>query len=251
LTEQTVEAVPHNQSRTLEGLAAETGIPVLRLQAELAQMRGRPRLSIPPAAMVAGVLMAGYAFWLVNHKPPEPVPAPVVAPAPVAPSPDLSGLSPLTAVTYGPDAGPEMVDTGYEPVHAVPEGLSFYASTGGVLWGAGDHRSAVIDKPLSAAEEGALRENVTELLKYVRSEASRRHLPLSPASVGGGTPAYLVSLLSNSYYGSSGSSVQLPPPSKANDEAAERAIKRAAKQLVTQLQENLRQRRQLARMEGP
>ena len=253
LTEQTVEAVPHNQSRTLEGLAAETGIPVLRLQAELARMRGRSRLSIPPAAVAASVLMAGYAFWLINHKAPEPAPATVAtpAPAPAAPSPDLGGLSPLTSVTYGPDAGSEMVDTGYEPLHAVPEGLSFYALVGGVLWGAGDHRAAVIEKPLSAAEEQALRENLTELLKYVRTEATRRHLPLSPPFGVGEKHAYLVSLCSNCYYGSSGTSVQLPPASKADDTAAERAIKRAAKELVEQLQNSLRQRREWQRQDGP
>jgi hypothetical protein len=252
ITEQRVEGVPMHQSRTLEGLAVETGIPYLRLQAELAQMRARPRFSFPPAALAAGVLMAGYAYWIVNHKEPDPVAAPtLVATAPAAPNADLSGLSPLTAVTYGPDVGPEMVDTSFEPSHPVPDGLSFYATTGGVLWGAGDHRAKVIDKPLSAEGEEALLENVGELLRYVRRDAARRHLPLGSPYASNAKESYVVTLQSNSYYGSGGSSVHLPPPGADNDAAAERAIKRAAKGLVTQIQTSIRQWRQSKRDQGP
>jgi hypothetical protein len=247
LTERSVEGVPYHEARTLEGLAVETGIPVGRLQDELTRMR-RPRIHVPPLAVAATLLMGGYAYWLLKPKGAPPAPA-VAAPAPAAVTPDLSGLVPLSSVTYGPDSGPEMADPGFEPSKPMPEGLSVWATSGGVLWGAGDHRAAVIDKKLPPDVEAAVKDDIIELLKYARADAARRHLPLVKGR--DRRDGFPVNLTDACYYGVGGTSASIPPPGKENDQAAERAINRAARELLDRLKERIRQQSEWNRDSGP
>ncbi|RYG25797.1 hypothetical protein EON82_05730 [bacterium] len=252
LAEQTFQGVPHYQARTLEGLAAETGIPVLRLQAELARMRGRPRVSVPPLAIAGVALVGAYGYWVLNRRQPEPQPTvQQTQPAPPSDEPDQEGLTSLDSVTYGPDYGTDKVDPNFQPVHALPEGLSFTASTGGVLWGTGDHRAAVIQQTFSNKEKAALEETVVELMKHVRTEAARRRLPTTKEFDRNHLLGFPVILSSESYYGRAQTSVSIPPPSEKDNDAFDNRARAAAKQLVEQLIQNIRQRREFDRMQGP
>lgn len=251
LAEQSFEGTPHHQARTLEGLAAETGIPVIRLQAELARMRGRPRVSVPPFAIACVALIGGYGYWVLNQRQPEPAPSVQQTEPARVEEPDREGLVSLESVTYGPDFGVEKVDPGFQPLHPLPKGLSFAASTGGVLWGTGDHRATVIQKSFSDEEKADLQKTAMELLRHVRAEAARRHLPMTKEFDRSHLMGFPVILSSQSYYGQSQASVSLPPPGSKDDDASENRIRQAAKQLVDQLIANIRQRLEFDRMQGP
>ncbi len=247
LTEQSVDAVPVGVARTLEGVSLETGIPVARLRETLVQMRREGRFTIPPAAWAGFVALAAFGVWAVRHTPgletvtpAAPVSVPVVKPPVV--EPDLSGTVSLTQVTYGPDGGDLQVDPAFEPTKPLPEGVSISATVGKLLWGSGDHRAKALDHPLSPEDADAVRAAVEELLRYVRRDAARRHLPVDP---------YGVDLGGNSYGGSANARAALPPPGASNDAAAEAAGRHAARDLVERLQSNLRWRETIRRQEGP
>lgn len=255
LTEQSVEAVPFYEARTLEGLALETGFSVARLRSMLAEVRGRKAFTIPPTARAAFVLLALLTAWIVLH----PAPAMVMAPdlsAPVAvSSPDLSGTVSLANVTYGPAAGDYAVVPNFEPRNALPKGLSIVAVVRNVLWGSGDHRAAVIQRPFTSASAETIRANVVELLEYVRDDAGRRKIPTDQYSSGEvvGTPTEqsTVTLYSYTYYYPDIMEVQLPPPDPGHDKAAAQAIERAAKLFAERIQARLKRELDLRGENGP
>lgn len=244
LTEQSVDAIPAGEARTLEGVSLETGIPVARLRETLGQMRREGRFAIPPAAWAAFVALAAFGVWAVRHTPglePAPVSPPVVAPAPApAVEPDYSGTVALTNVTYGPDGGNLKVDPDFEPSHPLPPGVSISATVGDVLWGSGDHRADALTKPLSDGDADVVRKDIEELLEYARQAAARRRLAAGP-----------VNLSVNTYGGVGGSGAKMPPPGKENDARAAAEARKTARAAVEALQEQLRQRAQWQRDEGP
>lgn len=258
LTEQSVEAVPAHEARTLEGLAIETGISVTRLRDGLAEMRKPKRVVVPPAAIAAFIALIGVGYWAIKHTPPmngaaQAQPPSVIAPVtPVVETPvaDLTNTVPLSMVTFGPDAGDIMVDRGFEPTHLPPDGLSVNVQSGKMMWGSGDHRATAIDRPLTPDQEKAAREAIEELLRYVREDAPRRHLG-TPVTTPGAPGSFMVQLGGQSYHGSYGQSVTLPPPGKENDPAAEKAIHSAAKHLIQNIQNQLQQTMRWERESGP
>jgi hypothetical protein len=261
LTEQSVEAVPAHEARTLEGLALETGISVNQLRDGLADLRKPKRFIVPPAAIAAFVALVGVGYWAIVHTPPVDARAPaaesVTAPpvqVPVPVTPDTSGTVPLTNVTFGPDSGNYSVDTGFEPSTPLPEGVSINAQASTIMWGSGDHRAAAFDKPLSPDQEAAVRKAMEELLQYVRADAPRRHVGTpKPGTVTPGAPGgtFAVQIGGMTYHGAYGGSVDLPPPGKEYDAAAARAISKAAKLFVEAMQEQLRQSGRWRRENGP
>lgn len=254
LNEGSVEATAPSDTRTLSGLAVETGIPIDRLQRELDSVRGRrapkPKPWLAPMALLAVTL--GIGGWLWTATLPKPVvEAPPQTPPLMVPASDR-GLVPLTTVTYGPDSGQHRVEPTFQPTASMKPGLSVSAQVGGVLWGAGDHRAEVLREPLNAKEEAELTQTVEELLRHVRNRATKRGIPTEPSGVHGDPetlfegPAYMVNLYMLSYSGSAMSSIPLPPAG-ADDEDFKRLSKVAAKRAVAQLQQQLGFR---ARMRG-
>lgn len=249
LTQQSVEAVPAHEARTLEALALETGIPLANLRVTLAEMRRKGHFTVPLGGWLGFAFLGLFAYWVINHPPPGAAPAmpTVVAPAPVpkAPEVDYSDTTALTNVTYGPDGGAYKVDTGFVPITALPDGISVTAVVGQMLWGSGDHRAKAVDGALKPDEETAVRKNAAELLRYVRSDAARRHLATDGTS---GSPAMLEAY---TYSGTSGASVRLPLPGATRDAEAEAAIRRAVDQFVGAIQQSLRQQAKWRREQGP
>ena len=242
LTEQSVESVPAYESRTLEGLALEMGLPLARLRMVYEELHGRRAFSIPPAAWVGFALLAFYAGWLVSH----PIPGQAVLvepPAATVPMPtvDLRDTVPLSSVTYGPDGGNLSVDPNFEPSTPLPEGLSLSVTAGEILWGAGDHHARALVEPLTPEDERSVEADVVELLKYVRREAARRKVAF---------PGGRATVQAFTYFGSASVDLPLPPPGKG-DAAAANAIRRAAKGLVERIQTQIRSRMQMYQDQGP
>jgi hypothetical protein len=243
LTEYRVDSLAIDVPRTLAGLAANTGIPVSRLQAELDAMRGKkkvPRFWHAAAPLFAIILVAAIAV-AAKPKPSPAAPPPVEVIAPVGAN--LEGLVSLTQVTYGPDNGSQLVDPTFEPSVEMPKGVSAYVTTSNVLWGAGDRLAKALHAPLSSGDEAALRTILSEMLAKERQEATRRKLPLSEnrgdpfLSYPGTGFQTLISI--ESFSGAGGVSLTLPPEGSADDDA-NRIMKRAVDKVVKQLQGNLR-----------
>ena len=242
LTEQSVDSVPAYESRTLEGLALEMGLPLARLRTAYEELHGRKAFSIPPAAWVGFAFLAFYAGWLVSH----PIPGQAVVVEPLAanvplPTVDTADTVPLTSVTYGPDGGNFAVDPGFEPSTPLPEGLSVSVSAGNLLWGAGDHHARAIVEPLTPYVEASVEADVVEMLQYVRREALRRKVVF---------PGGRATVQALTYSGSASVELPLPPPGE-KDAAAANAIRRAAKTLVERIQAQIRSRAEMYRDQGP
>jgi len=258
LTEYRVESIPIDEPRTLAGLSAHTGIPVSRLEAALLQVRGeRTR---PDRRPLIGLALAGALVFAVGVTQSRSQPTPQVASGPAlvtAPEPtasDLSNLVPLTSVTYGPDSGTYQVDPTFEPSSPPPPGIGFYASIDNILWGAGDRLKVARREPLTDSEAATLRSNLSELLVKVREDATRRKLTLS---VSGADPAlsfdgkgFVTQLRIDSYNGSEGVSLRLPPVG-VQEKDADRVIKRAVDKAVRNLQASLTWQNKVSGHSGP
>ncbi|MGV3618772.1 MAG: hypothetical protein ACO1SV_25900 [Fimbriimonas sp.] len=258
LNETSVESLPVDETRTLGGLAVETGIPFDRLQHELDGLRGRRKRSLPwivPVSLLAATV--GIGGWLLSQ--PLTTPAASVPPVPgniMAPPPDMSrhGLVELSQVDFGPDSGSYMVEPTFQPINPIHEGISLCAGVDGVLWGSGNRRMKVLKTPLTAAEEAELRKSIEELLAHVRTRATKRKMPTatrpSEPTLPYEDPAYTVNLMLLHYYGLSSASVPIPP--SGVDEAEFRRLSRAAAKLaVDRLQWQLRFHANASRPSGP
>ena len=246
LTQQSVEAVPVHEARTLEALALETGIPLSNLRETLAEMRRRGQFRVPLGAWLGFAFLGLFAYWVTRHPLPGAPPATsVAAPPPKPPKVDLSGTTTLANVTYGPDAGMYHVDTGFVPATALPDGISVAATSGDLLWGSGDHRAKALDGALKPDEVEIVRQNATELLRYVREDASRRGLSTA------GTNGCSVMLTSYAYNGGGSANVRLPLPGASKDAEAEGAIRVAVNRFVESIQQSLRLQEKWRREQGP
>ena len=237
LTEQSIDAIPANESRTLEGLAVETGIPLVRLKQTLAEMREKKAFSVPPIAWVFIAFLAGLSVWMLRPSSQHALnDAPQVATT--TPSTrDISGLESATGVTFGPDFGISFADTGFVPSQPLAEGLSIAVLLQDVVWGSGDHRAKAIEKPLNDRESNAMQRDIEELLAYARNSADRRHL-WPPGA------AHTLRVQIRTYYGSA-SAIADFSSSDPNPE------KKAAKYATEQLAALLKQWAQMKRSDGP
>lgn len=247
LNEGSVEALPPSETRTLGGLAVETGIPIDRLQDELYSVRGqRPKKPMPwlaPAALLAVTL--GIGGWLWSATIPKEIPLPPALTTPIVPLPSDRGLVGLDSVTYGPDGGQYKVEPTFQPTEAIKPGLSISADIRGVLWGAGDHRAATVREPLTDKEEAQLARSIEELLRHVRNRAAKREIPPGkPMALG--DPEFLyegaahsVTIYIQAYQGSGMTQVPIPPVG-ADDEDFKRLSKAAAKRVTRMFQQHLK-----------
>lgn len=246
LNEGSVESLPPSETRTLGGLAVETGIPIDRLQDELHSMRGRrpakPMPWLPPVALLAVTI--GIGGWLWSATAPKKIPMGPITSTPVMQIPSDRGLVNLDSVTYGPDSGLFKVEPTFQPTEKIKPGLSISAEVKGILWGAGDHRAAALRELLTKSEEAKLTQSIEELLRHVRKRAGKRDIPLGPDSTFSNPQllyegkAYTVNLYINSYNGTA--SVQVPvPPLGTDDEDFARLSKAAAERAVGQLRRSL------------
>lgn len=259
LTEYRVESVPIDQPRTLAGLAANTGIPVSRLEAALREVRGEKR-RVRPEPVIAGVLGGALLLAVVvsqlRGQPAVAAPA-YISSAPVAqaPSTDRQNLVPLTSVTYGPDSGNFQVDPTFEPSVPPPSGIGYYAVVDNILWGAGDRLKVARHSALSDSELHDLRIGLAELLTKAREDATRRKVAVSPGSFAEPTlsfngEGFSTQLRIDSYNGSEGVSMRLPPIG-SNDKDAQRVIKRAVDRVTKNLQASLTWQSKVSRPQGP
>jgi hypothetical protein len=248
LNEGSVEALPPSETRTLGGLAVETGISIDRLQNELDTMRGRrvkrPLPWLAPAALLAVTL--GIGGWLWTATVPKTVPYEPAVPISVTTTPISDrGLVDLASVTYGPDGGRFKVEPTFMPSESMMPGISISAEVKGVLWGAGDHQAKALREPLTKAQEAKLGASVEELLRHVRKRAGKRGIPIGDPSVYGDAEmlyegkAHLINLYVLMYNGTA--MVQVPvPPLGTDDEDFTRLSKMAAKRVIAQTQYYLR-----------
>jgi len=259
LTEYRVESVPIDEPRTLAGLAANTGIPVSRLEAALREVRGEKR-RVRPEPVIAGVLGGALILALVASqlRSQPAVAAPIYAP-PTIVSTTLTtgqqGLVPLTNVTYGPDSGSYQVDPTFEPSVPPPSGIGYYASVDNILWGAGDRLKVARHSSLTDSEMHDLRAGLTELLAKAREDATRRKMPLSSGGYAEPTlsfngEGFSTQLRIDSYNGSEGVSLRLPPTG-SNEKDAQRVIKRAVDKIARNLQASLTWQSKVSGVKGP
>lgn len=253
LNEGSVEALPPSETRTLGGLAVETGIPIDRLQEELDSVRGRrpakPKPWLAPVALLA--ISLGIGGWLWTATLPKPAPPLPMETLP-AKTPELSnrGLVGLDQVTYGPDSGSYRVEPNFAPSQELPPGLSIAADVKGVVWGAGDHRAAVLTDPLSDAQAAQLTRSLEELLGHVRKRADKRGIPLDKSTMSASPDAFYddaafwANVRIESYGGNAYVQVPIPPPG-VDDADFARLSKAGAKRAVAELQQSLRWRKRI------
>ena len=246
LNEESAEGITQSESRTLGGLAVETGIPVDRLRKELNSVRGlreiRPLPWLPPAILLAATLGIGGWLWSTTKpKVVEPL-ASVSAPAPATIS-DRGMVGP-EAVTYGPDNMVYKVDPTFSPTHEVMPGVSISAQFQSVLWGAGDHNAKALKDPLTKAQEKRLEDTIVELLKHARQRIAKYGVAPGP-TVGTADPAgsyagmgHNIDLRILSYQGTAMSNVPLPPLG-TDDDDFKRLARVAAKSAVAGLRRRI------------
>ncbi len=188
LTDQTIESIGPQETRTVAGLALQTGVPVDTLRRALADLRGRNTPSVIGVRVVVALACVALTVLLARRMR-EPVPQPqaqlppvqVPRPAPaVRPQINLSGLVPLNEVPYGPVAGNAEAEPTFHPSKVLPDGLSISATVEPVFWGAGDASTSAIQSPLSNRQLAELRVDLKELLHHVRQRAARRGFPSGP-----------------------------------------------------------------------
>lgn len=245
LTETSIEQTGVREARTLEGLSLNTGVPLGYLRRELDRLRGRRR-DFRPA--VAAILAIGIAVtgWVATRPAPVSQTTPLSPTVPVAVSSaeaEKRGLVDLKSVTYGPDSGNVLVDPNFEPSQPVQPGLGISGQVADVLWGSGDPRADVLRTPLNDAEQARLESSLTELVEYIRRDATRRRLPSIPIVESPGLvfrgEGHVIHLSIRTYYGSSGGSLKVPPAG-TEDAEAEKITRKVVNQIVDSLQAQLR-----------
>ena len=257
LTESSVEAIPTNEPRSVAGLALETGLPVSRISYELKQLRrsGVSRWFIG-GGVVSVFLALSYGAKLLSQPAPimRPPPPQAVTPPPAdLTSKQFAGLSPLSAVTFGPDSGPVGADTSFVPTHALPPGISIAAISDGVMWGSGDHHSTTFQGPIDDKLRDWLEQSIAELMEAAREGAASRELPVTDGTPGsiGGDKGYPTNVEILSYNGVAEAAVQIPPPGAQYDVQAKNADRRIADQLLAQLKQQLDMQRSMEESQGP
>lgn len=251
LTQADTEGVDPNESRTLAGLSADTGIPIAQLRNALEDLRRGARRRLAGAGTaVAAIAVAGVAYYgLVFRTPPTPahlIPS-VPAAAPATTDVDESGLIDIGGVTWNSNlSGSAQADPSFVPTTDLPNGLSMTANIGQIYWGTGDLHAEVFSRVPTPQEQEQFRRTVEDLLRHVRERAQARRLPLSKQPSLGpyrtSLPHYTVSPMMQSYGGAATFPIDLPANSDSRADAeADRIIKAAARDLVKRFTAQLKQ----------
>lgn len=208
LTEAQVEAIDVDHPRTLAAIAADTGIPIERLEAMLKESRGhqKPRWLFVAAGVC--LLFGGALAWAIisRQTPPE-------APVRELGKWDHEGLIPISQVRYGPDTG--FADPVFHPSKPLPAGMSISLVMQPVAWGAGDHYGSRITPEVLERSSEDIKSDLTELMECARVRATERGMTpaVSHADPGLGVlgASFGMQLRIESSNGGAYAAVALPP----------------------------------------
>lgn len=169
LTEAKVEAIDVDHPRTLAAIAADTGIPIERLEALLKESRGHKKSRLPFVAAGVCLLFGGIVAWAMLSRHPQPEPT-----VRELGKWDHEGLVPINQVRYGPDTG--FADPVYHPSKPLPAGMSISLVVIPIAWGAGDHFGRRITPEVLAQSSDDIKTDLVELMECVRTRAKERRM---------------------------------------------------------------------------